>query len=44
MYFSPRWSAMLGYADEAVRSSPDWRSSCIRTISSRVQNAASATT
>ncbi|HYL02420.1 MAG TPA: PAS domain S-box protein, partial [Steroidobacteraceae bacterium] len=26
VFFSPRWKAMLGYADEDMRGSPDWRS------------------
>src|SRR5580704_5745719 len=26
VYFSPRWKAMLGYGDEDMRGSPDWRS------------------
>ena len=25
MYFSPRWKAMLGYVDDDIHSSPDWR-------------------
>ncbi|HTY50838.1 MAG TPA: diguanylate cyclase, partial [Steroidobacteraceae bacterium] len=25
VYFSPRWKAMLGYADEDMHESPDWR-------------------
>src|SRR5450432_3670394 len=26
VYFSPRWKAMLGYGDEDMHGSPDWRS------------------
>src|SRR5579863_9062157 len=26
VYFSPRWKAMLGYGDDDMRGSPDWRS------------------
>src|ERR1700728_71818 len=26
VFFSPRWKAMLGYGDEDMRGSPDWRS------------------
>src|SRR5262249_35295552 len=26
VYFSPRWKTMLGYADDDIRGSPDWRS------------------
>src|SRR5215472_3333832 len=26
VFFSPRWKAMLGYADDDMRGSPDWRS------------------
>ncbi|MDB6091495.1 MAG: diguanylate cyclase, partial [Gammaproteobacteria bacterium] len=39
VYFSPRWKAMLGYADEDMRGSPDWRSLVHPDDLSRVQAA-----
>src|ERR1700726_3133646 len=39
VYFSPRWKAMLGYADEDMRESPDWRSLVHPDDLSRVQAA-----
>ncbi|MGH8276407.1 MAG: PAS domain S-box protein, partial [Steroidobacteraceae bacterium] len=39
VFFSPRWKAMLGYADEDMRGSPDWRSLVHPDDLSRVQTA-----
>src|SRR5690606_17382689 len=39
VYFSPRWKAMLGYGDEDMRGSPDWRSLVHPDDLSRVQAA-----
>ncbi len=39
VYFSPRWKAMLGYADEELRESPDWRNLVHPDDMTRVQNA-----
>jgi diguanylate cyclase (GGDEF)-like protein/PAS domain S-box-containing protein len=39
VYFSPRWKAMLGYADEDMQGSPDWRSLVHPDDLSRVQAA-----
>src|SRR5712675_1438315 len=39
VYFSPRWKAMLGYADDDMRESPDWRSLVHPDDLSRVQAA-----
>ncbi len=39
VYFSPRWKAMLGYADDDMRGSPDWRSLVHPDDLSRVQAA-----
>lgn len=39
VYFSPRWKAMLGYADEDMRGSPDWRALVHPDDLSRVQGA-----
>src|SRR5579863_5336176 len=39
VYFSPRWKAMLGYADEDMRGSPDWRSLVHPDDLARVQTA-----
>ena len=39
VYFSPRWKSMLGYADEDMRGSPDWRSLVHPDDLSRVQAA-----
>jgi diguanylate cyclase (GGDEF)-like protein/PAS domain S-box-containing protein len=39
VYFSPRWKAMLGYGDEDIRSSPDWRSLVHPEDLTRVQTA-----
>ena len=38
VYFSPRWKAMLGYADEDMRGSPDWRSLVHPDDLARVEN------
>ncbi|HEY2275966.1 MAG TPA: PAS domain-containing protein, partial [Steroidobacteraceae bacterium] len=39
VYFSPRWKAMLGYADEDMHGSPDWRSLVHPDDLTRVQTA-----
>jgi PAS domain S-box-containing protein len=39
VYFSPRWKAMLGYADEDIRGSPDWRALVHPDDLARVQSA-----
>jgi len=39
VYMSPRWKAMLGYADDDMRGSPDWRSLVHPDDLSRVQAA-----
>ena len=39
VYFSPRWKAMLGYGDDDMRGSPDWRSLVHPDDLSRVQAA-----
>ena len=39
VYFSPRWKAMLGYGDDDMRGSPDWRSLVHPDDLSRVQGA-----
>jgi diguanylate cyclase (GGDEF)-like protein/PAS domain S-box-containing protein len=39
VFFSPRWKAMLGYADEDMRGSPDWRSLVHPDDLARVQTA-----
>src|SRR5262249_11441997 len=39
VYFSPRWKAMLGYGDEDMRGSPDWRSLVHPDDMARVQSA-----
>jgi diguanylate cyclase (GGDEF)-like protein/PAS domain S-box-containing protein len=39
VYFSPRWKAMLGYGDEDMRESPDWRNLVHPDDMTRVQNA-----
>jgi len=39
VYFSPRWKAMLGYGEEEVRDSPDWRNLVHPDDMSRVQAA-----
>ena len=39
VYFSPRWKAMLGYADEDMQGSPDWRNLVHPDDMTRVQNA-----
>ena len=39
VYFSPRWKAMLGYGDDDMRGSPDWRSLVHPDDLSRVQSA-----
>ena len=39
VYFSPRWKAMLGYDDDDMRGSPDWRSLVHPDDLSRVQAA-----
>ncbi|HTX23570.1 MAG TPA: EAL domain-containing protein [Steroidobacteraceae bacterium] len=39
VYFSPRWKAMLGYGDEEIRDSPDWRNLVHPDDMSRVQAA-----
>ena len=39
VYFSPRWKAMLGYSDDDMRDSPDWRSLVHPDDLSRVQAA-----
>src|SRR5579863_1580569 len=39
VFFSPRWKAMLGYADEDMQGSPDWRSLVHPDDLSRVQTA-----
>src|ERR1700728_1492114 len=38
VYFSPRWKAMLGYGDEDMRESPDWRNLVHPDDMTRVQN------
>ncbi|HXY97292.1 MAG TPA: PAS domain-containing protein, partial [Steroidobacteraceae bacterium] len=39
VFFSPRWKAMLGYADEDMQGSPDWRSLVHPDDLARVQTA-----
>jgi diguanylate cyclase (GGDEF)-like protein/PAS domain S-box-containing protein len=39
VYFSPRWKAMLGYGEEEIRDSPDWRNLVHPDDMSRVQGA-----
>jgi len=39
VYFSPRWKAMLGYGDDEIRDSPDWRNLVHPDDMSRVQAA-----
>ncbi|HTY48497.1 MAG TPA: PAS domain S-box protein, partial [Steroidobacteraceae bacterium] len=39
VYFSPRWKAMLGYADEDMHESPDWRALVHPEDMARVQDA-----
>jgi diguanylate cyclase (GGDEF)-like protein/PAS domain S-box-containing protein len=39
VYFSPRWKAMLGYGEEEIRDSPDWRNLVHPDDMSRVQAA-----
>jgi PAS domain S-box-containing protein len=39
VFFSPRWKAMLGYADEDMHGSPDWRSLVHPDDLARVQTA-----
>ena len=39
VYFSPRWKAMLGYGDDDMRGSPDWRSLVHPDDLARVQGA-----
>jgi len=39
VYFSPRWKAMLGYEDDDMRGSPDWRSLVHPEDLARVQSA-----
>ncbi|MGH8258209.1 MAG: PAS domain S-box protein, partial [Steroidobacteraceae bacterium] len=39
VYFSPRWKAMLGYAEDALLDSPDWRNLVHPDDMSRVQGA-----